>query len=631
MDSIPYNESFENSDAYLKYIMDCRLDETKVLKKYEKLINQNDFEGAKSLFKEKLNELYKLRMENQSKAYDIAFLRNKVRGFKLVTTILPVRNDDYMETDYFDNTDDKEPEPKRIKRESFCNDLKNFIYEKGYVDIMTQGTLHYLAKHFGTVLSAKVTKLNLDECLSLQLLCGLSKNKFSKLKEFIEKAIGIEIFPSKLELGKLWFEIGDDSDLKYFNFIVVKKNDKYVFVDNIDDIERPQSHEIIGCYNTTIAEDLTTRYEHLVLNKKIKNDQKIVDICITGDNHNDTTKISAYFKLDNTTNTYANLLPLVIYKGIYTKETLRKVALLIGEQINSLKVLTVKPYKDHEKYTIKIRWFMIGDFKFVHYIMGDKVDFNKHPCPYCSTFKGKSLWEDYQTTANAQFNRKESNDRSIFTVIPIQRILLPLIHLFMGMFTDTFNKLKLILEKSVSKLFLKKILDEGFNNIDKHINLYWKTLDGEEIINTLQAFQRIFSNIPLGELTKQNIDDYEWIISSIYNIQSLCLADELSDSQQKDFDKQIKILKRYYSYNINTEDLKYTAKCHLLDKHFDEFKNIYRSANFFGEQGMSSGNTWILYNSNFFHWITYNPSQQCRRMFYLMKAANNCHDKGLWR
>uniref|UniRef100_A0A0N5C450 DNA-directed DNA polymerase n=1 Tax=Strongyloides papillosus TaxID=174720 RepID=A0A0N5C450_STREA len=630
MDSIPYNESFENSDAYYGYSMDCRRNKSNALEKYEKLIKNNDFEGAKELFIEKINELHKLRMTNESQAYDIAYLRNKVRGIKQVITVLPVETNEFMETEYFDNTD-KEPEPKRVKIESFCSELRTFIHEKGYSDIITQGTLHYLAQHFGTILSARVTKLNLDECLSLQFLCGLSRDKFFKLKEFIEKAIGIEIFPPTIVLNKLCFEIGDDSDIEYFNFITIKNNNQYIFVDTINDTDRSQSHEIIGCYNTIIADDLTLRYEHLVYNNKINTNQRVVDICITGDNCNDTTKICAYFKLDNVTSTYSNLLPLAIFKGIYTKETLRKVASLIANQINNLKDLTVKPSKDHDKYTVKIRWFMIGDFKFVHYVMGSKVNFNKHPCPYCTNFKGKPLWEDYETTANVKFENQNCNENTIFTVIPIQRILIPLLHLFMGMFTDIFNKLKINIKKSVSKLFLKKILDEGFNNIDKHIGLYWKTLDGEEIIHTLQAFQRIFSNIPLGELTKQNIDDYEWIISSIYNIQSLCLADDLSDSQHKELDRQVSILRTYYTYNIITDDLRETAKCHVLVEHFDEFKNIYQSANFFGEQCMSSGIGWTLYNSNFFHWITYNPSQQCRRMFYLMKAANNCHDKGLWK
>uniref|UniRef100_A0A0K0F2M2 Decapping nuclease n=1 Tax=Strongyloides venezuelensis TaxID=75913 RepID=A0A0K0F2M2_STRVS len=344
MDSIPYNEYFENSDAYYGYSMDYRRD--------------------------KLNQ---------------------------VIIVLPVETKEFVETDYFDNSD-KEPDSKRVKKNHFVVNWELLSMKK-------------------------VIPISLHK-----LLCGISRDKFFILKKFIKKAIGIEIFPPTIVLNKLWFEIDDDSDLEYFNFITIKNNNQYIFVDTINDTDHSQFREIIGCYNTNIVDDLTSRYEHLVYTNKINTNQRVVDICITGDN------------------------------CIYTKETLRKVASLIANQINNLKDLTVKPSKDHDKYTVKIRWFMISDFNFVHYVMGSKVNFNKNPCSYCTNFK-------------------------------------------------------------------------GFNNIDKHMSLYWKTLDGEKIIRTLQAFQRIFSNIPLGELTKQNLDDYEWIINSIYNIQLLCLADELSDSQ----------------------------------------------------------------------------------------------------
>uniref|UniRef100_A0A0N5BI02 DUF659 domain-containing protein n=1 Tax=Strongyloides papillosus TaxID=174720 RepID=A0A0N5BI02_STREA len=384
-------------------------------------------------------------------------------------------------------------------------------------------------------------------------------------------------------------EIKENSEIKAFTLYSAKINGKIHILDRGDDCNTSNSNEIFGCYNSNIRKDLISRYETLVRNGKIDENKQAIDICITGDTGSNTTKICAFSKTTTNTNVLSKLLPLAIYKGSDAKNVLRKVSSMFSDQINGLNELPIF------SKNVKINWFLVADMKFIYNIMGNKTAVSKRPCPYCDKFVGKQLWEDYQDSCGMEAELYLTDP--IFTNIPVERIIPPILHIFMGLFTDLFKKMKNSLESSTSRIALVK-LQKGLESINVCIKHYWQTFSGNHIRKILNS--------------------------------RLCIADKLTETQQNELNIYIENLKNLYKYPTVTKEFNVTPKYHILVDHLVEFVNVYATTSYFSEQGIESLHAWLNNHSSCFQSITYNPTEQCKRMFYLMRAANNCHDHGNW-
>uniref|UniRef100_A0A0K0FMA4 Uncharacterized protein n=1 Tax=Strongyloides venezuelensis TaxID=75913 RepID=A0A0K0FMA4_STRVS len=217
----------------------------------------------------------------------------------------------------------------------------------------------------------------------------------------------------------------------------------------------------------------------------------------------------------------------------------------------------------------------------------------------------------------------------VFTNFPVERITPPMLHVFMGLFTDLFKKIKITFVNSASKIALVK-LQKGLESINVCIKDYWQTFSGDHIRKILNSSTNFFEKFTNEEMDTFNLSEYKEIFNSLSLIQGLCIADELTYTQKSELNIYIENLKNIYKYPTVTKEFNVTPNCQILVDHLVESVNVYGTASYFDEQGTECLHAWLNNHSSCFQSITYNPTEQCKRMFYLMRTANNCHNSGNW-
>uniref|UniRef100_A0A0N5BFS7 AAA_13 domain-containing protein n=1 Tax=Strongyloides papillosus TaxID=174720 RepID=A0A0N5BFS7_STREA len=616
----------KNSYLNLKFAKVTReqaMKRNELCKNLQVLLKKKNFSGVEEMFNNLLDELFQAQKNN------------------IKQSLQPEENDSSFaeedkENPFLNVSDTIEPSAKKIKidkeifstrlsdtQRRYFKKLRETIISDGYDQIICQEAFDYLAKSFKVKYTPIETRLTTKDCLMLQITCGLSKKRLLEIKSIIEKSIGTKIFPTVDEINNSWIEIKDDFEVKAFTLHSVKINGKIHILDGGNDCNTLNSNEIYGCYNSNIKKDLISRYESLVKSGQIDKNKDTIDICITGNSESNITKICAFFKTQSSTKAHSNILPLAIYKGSDAKNVLRKVTLMFADQINNLNELP------GSSKNVKINWFLVADMKFIYNIMGNRTAVSKRPCPYCDKFVGKQLWEDYQDSCDKAIENELYMTDPVFTNIPVERIIPPMLHIFMGLFTDLFKKMKNTLENPTSKTALVKLQKE-LESINVCIKDYWQTFSGNHIKKILNSSTILFEKFTNEEMDAFNLSEYKEIFNTLSLIQGLCIADELTETQQNELNIYIENLKNLYKYSTVTKEFNVTPNCHILVDHLVEFVGVYGTGSYFSEQGIESLHAWLNNHSSCFQSITYKPTEQCKRMFYLMRVANNCHDSRNW-
>uniref|UniRef100_A0A914R4Y4 Uncharacterized protein n=1 Tax=Panagrolaimus davidi TaxID=227884 RepID=A0A914R4Y4_9BILA len=116
----------------------------------------------------------------------------------------------------------------------------------------------------------------------------------------------------------------------------------------------------------------------------------------------------------------------------------------IGPQIDNIKEITVTI--NGETKTLKVKWFVVGDFKFLNSIAGLNSNSCSFPCWNCVQ-KSESTYEELNMDFAARTRERGINEKKaqirepLFKSIPFDRYIPPILHITLGPAADLFEAL----------------------------------------------------------------------------------------------------------------------------------------------------------------------------------------------
>ncbi|KAJ8033035.1 hypothetical protein HOLleu_23158 [Holothuria leucospilota] len=323
---------------------------------------------------------------------------------------------------------------------------------------------------------------------------------------------------------------------------------------------------------------------------------------------------------EGTANSPHGNYPLVIYRGSESYSVLK-------EQLSSVVEVTETFCAfSYGKVTYDISYCIGGDYKFLLCISGLKSASSKYPCLYCKLEKSK-FWDKNAVAANRtveeiiSLSQKSSNpyaccNEPIFTSIPLDRIYIDLLHLFLRISDRLLNQLILEMQRldSISKNSQVNILSEekqphchelanvlvndiGVKGFTFYIgqgnkHLKWRDLTGPEklqLFTKLDKLDKVFNYLP-GVLSIKTRKLWEDFYKIYVHLQSFSPSDsdveftsKLEDLKKMNFDWHDSFLELFQDNTV-------TPYIHLMVQHVPDQLKKCRSLLIYSGQGLEKFN-----------------------------------------
>uniref|UniRef100_A0A914RBB3 Uncharacterized protein n=1 Tax=Panagrolaimus davidi TaxID=227884 RepID=A0A914RBB3_9BILA len=245
---------------------------------------------------------------------------------------------------------------------------------------------------------------------------------------------------------------------------------------------------------TNLKTVITKRFQRFADFKKLKSNpapfQDELWISILGDKGGKSMKLALALGNQDNPNSSEKLLLCGMYDGDSNAKTIYAAFLKMATQIKDILevVLTI----DGAPKTFKVRWFLAGDYEFLLQVCGRKSASATYYCFRClfakptpNNFKNDCACA--KGTLRENFEKVETDtgylQEPLFTNIPPNQIIMPCLHIFMGIVTMLLK----LLEDNLKKVDFAKLSpnerEEAQNNlkeIDSEIEKMQEKLEDNE-------------------------------------------------------------------------------------------------------------------------------------------------------
>lgn len=229
---------------------------------------------------------------------------------------------------------------------------------------------------------------------------------------------------------------------------------------------------------------------------------------------------------------------------------------VLKEEYHNLELVLKKiKYEEH-------KWLVCGDLKIITIILGQQSGFTKYPCFLCE-WDSRARDEHYVKSIWPSRNNLEVGSKNILKInlIPVEKILLPPLHIKLGLFKQLVKAMKMMNSNAFRYLFVK------FSNLSE-AKIKEGVFDGPQI-------RALFQDQEFEKLMTEN-EKAAWV--SFKEVSTKFLGNT-KDPNYKNIVKQMVA-------NFQTMKCLMNLKLHFLDSHVDYFpENL---GHFSEEQGERS-------------------------------------------
>uniref|UniRef100_A0AC34RGM1 Uncharacterized protein n=1 Tax=Panagrolaimus sp. JU765 TaxID=591449 RepID=A0AC34RGM1_9BILA len=229
--------------------------------------------------------------------------------------------------------------------------------------------------------------------------------------------------------------------------------------------------------------------------------QRLIDSAIGGDYGGEFMKITNTIGNTSKRNDPNNISLIAMCKKKSSRKQLFEALEDIAKQVNETAEIDLIINGAPEKF--KVRWFLEGDLEFILDTCGKKSASSAHPCPYCFFRKYRKTIAEHPASLLSSTNRQNFDEREPDEVpplfnIPPDQIVLPCLHIFLGI----GQRLVSALETELKRLDFEKLTPEERQNFEDQVaventcqtlrdRLSEKQAELEQLQSNLDGFQQL--------------------------------------------------------------------------------------------------------------------------------------------
>uniref|UniRef100_A0AC34QFI4 Uncharacterized protein n=1 Tax=Panagrolaimus sp. JU765 TaxID=591449 RepID=A0AC34QFI4_9BILA len=286
-------------------------------------------------------------------------------------------------------------------------------------------------------------KLSASETAYVFQQTGLTRDQARRLRRALnflsdDPRVSYNIFESDHKVGH--FKAKFEAEIKIKTFMVDSDGEK----------SRPCEFATVENF----VENFRTRLQRLVESGNFQrlpgNFSNEIWTAIGGDFGGGSMKITNTIGNVKKRNHPDNTSIIAMCKNKPTRTQLFEALTDIADQVNTTSEIEL--IIDGTPQMFNIRWFLQGDLEFILDMCGKKSASSKHPCPYCIFLKDKNSIIGNPKATEPSMKRENFLDRDVGEIdplfnIPPNQIILPSLHIFLGIGQRLIEALEMQLKK----------------------------------------------------------------------------------------------------------------------------------------------------------------------------------------
>uniref|UniRef100_A0AC35U6S1 Reverse transcriptase domain-containing protein n=1 Tax=Rhabditophanes sp. KR3021 TaxID=114890 RepID=A0AC35U6S1_9BILA len=336
-----------------------------------------------------------------------------------------------------------------------------------------------------------------------------------------------------------------------------------------------------------------------------------VKICLVGDKGKGTTKFCFQPQVKDKNHSFKVLSVIALWDGPDNREFMDyylntaysggNCEMINGSVIQQLK--DCKRIKLNTDITCLIEYYLTGDFLFIYSFMGFKGPASNYFCFYCEYYSRtpnevghfhknkKTCWKDFDfssiwdlrsMTEDVNCELIELNKRGFkqYALMEIEynNILMPLLHIFMGLTVDIQKKLKELLHAEDADKMI-----QFFKSIGIRMRDYWEAFSGNAVSKLMKNMGAFLDVLPNSTNGVTNMKDILNKLSNVYLLIFVANVDDISKLKSA-----LEELVRAYMNGQISKNMTITPKAHTLICHAIGQLGTHGTLMLFSEQGQEA-------------------------------------------
>uniref|UniRef100_A0AC35TLX3 NB-ARC domain-containing protein n=1 Tax=Rhabditophanes sp. KR3021 TaxID=114890 RepID=A0AC35TLX3_9BILA len=422
------------------------------------------------------------------------------------------------------------------------------------------------------------------------LALGISQNKFKLIYHLLRSyEVAVPFAPYS----------------KFLSFIQEKPDGAFVAVKKNDGT--------IGTVASEVKKLMTVRLQRLydaeqLVYEKLGSSAIKVKICLVGDKGKGTTKFCFQPQVKEKNHSFRVLSVIGLWHGADDRESLNHYlnAVYNNEDSQMPNGSVIQQLKDCHtielnKVKCSVEFYLTGDFMFVYNFMGFKGQNSNYFCFYCKFYSRttaevihfhsneKTRWKNFtrncdsrNMTVDAASSLKDLKKIGFKSesLMPIQysNIIMPLLHIFMGLAVDIQKRFRGLLSPEETETMIRFLQSIGIR-----MRNYWEAFSGNAVSKLMKNMDEFLAVLPNENAELNNMKDIFKKLSVVYKF---VFVAEIND--QVMLEQELKNLADAYKNGEFSKEFTITPKAHTLICHASQQLQRHGTIMLFSEQGQEA-------------------------------------------